>query len=56
MTDALMQSVHAIPDVNLEEYINSQRSMLPWMVAYDNKNYARWLPDFWAMLQSLPPD
>ena len=54
MTDALIQSVHAVHAVNLEEYINSLRSMLPWMVAYDKINYGRWLPDFWAMLTSLP--
>ena len=22
------------------------RAMLPWMVAYDNNRYGRWLPDF----------
>ena len=26
------------------------------MVAYDNNNYGRWLPDFWAMLSTLPPE
>ena len=26
------------------------------MVAYDNNRYGKWLPDFWAMLTSLPTD
>ncbi|KAL8591125.1 hypothetical protein ACOMHN_063749 [Nucella lapillus] len=30
--------------------------MLPWMVAYDNNRYGRWLSDFWAMLTALPAD
>ena len=30
--------------------------MLPWMVAYDNNRYGRWLPNFWAMLTALPDD
>ena len=27
--------------------------MMPWLVVYDQTNYARWLPDFWAKLSSL---
>jgi hypothetical protein len=36
MTDALMQNVHAVHICNWDEYVNSLRAMLPWMVAYDN--------------------
>ena len=54
MTDALMQNVHAVHVCNWDEYVSSLRAMLPWMVAYDNNRYGRWLADFWAMLTALP--
>jgi len=53
MTDALMQNLHAVHICNWEKYVNSLRAMMPWMVAYDNNWYGRWLPDFWAMLTYL---
>ena len=56
MADALLQSVHAVHTVDLSEYINSVRAMLPWMLAYDKQKYGRWLPDFWAMILNLPAD
>ena len=56
MTDALMQNVHAVHICNWDDYVSSLRAMLPWMVAYDNNRYGRWLPDFWAMLTALPAD
>ncbi len=56
MTDALMQNVHAVHICNWDEYVSSLRAMLPWMVAYDNNRYGRWLSDFWAMLTGLPAD
>ncbi|CAJ1050849.1 hypothetical protein KUCAC02_009112 [Xyrichtys novacula] len=56
MTDSLMQNVHAVHICNWEEYVSSLRAMQPWMVAYDNNKYGRWLPDFWAMLTALPDE
>lgn len=56
MIDALMQNVHAVHICNWDEYVSSLRAMLPWLIAYDNNQYGRWLPDFWAMLKSLPSD
>ena len=56
MTDALMQNVYAVHTWNCDEYVCSLRAMLPWMVACDNNRYGKWLPDFWAMLTSLPAD
>ena len=56
MTDALMQNVDAVHICNWDEYVSSLRAMLPWMVAYDNNRYGRWLPNFWAMLTALPDD
>ncbi|KAI4813533.1 hypothetical protein KUCAC02_002772, partial [Chaenocephalus aceratus] len=47
-----MRSIYA----NWDEYVSSLRAMLPWMVAYDNNRYGKWLPDFWAMLTALPAD
>ena len=31
----------------------STYDMLPGLMAYDNHDYGRWLPDYWAMLSSL---
>jgi len=56
MMDALMQNVHAVHICNWDEYVSSLRPWLPWIVAYDNNRYGRWLPDFWAMLTALPAD
>ena len=56
MTDTLMQNVHAVHIFNWDEYVSSLRAMLPWMVAYDNNSYGRWLLDFGAMLTVLPVD
>jgi len=56
MTDALMQNVHGVHACNWDEFVSSLHAMLPWLIAYDNNQYGRWLPDFWAMLSSLPVD
>ena len=47
-------NVHAVHIGNWDEYVSSLRAMLPWMIAYDNNRYGRWLPDFWVMLTTLP--
>jgi len=54
MVDELMQNVHAVHICNWDEYVSSLHAMLPWMIAYDNNKYGRLLPDFWAMLATLP--
>ena len=54
MMDALVQNVHAVHLCNWDEYVSSLCVMLPWMVAYNNNRYGRWLSDFWAMLTALP--
>jgi hypothetical protein len=53
MTDPLIQNIHACHSQNATEYISSSFDMLPWLVAYDNHNYGRWLTDYWAMVSSL---
>ena len=49
--DVLMQNVHAVHVCNWDEYVSSLCAMLPWMVAYDNNRYVRWLPDFNMSIQ-----
>ena len=51
-----MQNVHAVHICNWDDYVSSLCTMLPWMIAYDNKRYGGLLPDFWAVLTTLPLD
>ena len=53
MTDPLVQNVDACHARHLTEYISSTYDMLPGLMTYDNHEYGRWLPDYWAMLSSL---
>ena len=53
MVEVLMMNVYAIHTCNWEEYLISLQEMMPCLVVYDQTNYARWLPDFWAKLSSL---
>ena len=44
MCDALFLSTHANHSAtNLQDLIDSQRAMLPWLTIYDNNQYSRWL-------------
>ena len=56
MVDALMQNVHAVHICNWDDYVSLLCAMLPWMIAYNNNKYGRWLPDFWAVLTAFPLD
>ena len=56
MVEILMMNVHATHTCNWEEYLTSLQKMMPWLVIYDQTNYGHWLPDFWAMLSSLPTE
>ena len=56
MTDVLIQNIHACHVRNLSEYISSTYDMLKYLVSYNNTNYGRWLPDYWASLSSLPTE
>jgi len=53
MTDPLVQNIDACHAKNGPEYLSSTYHMLPGLMAYDNHDYGRWLPDYWAMLSSL---
>ena len=56
MSDVLLQNVHACHVGNFEEYVSSTYDMLPCLLAYNNHDYGRWLPDYWAMISSLPTE
>ena len=53
MSDPLVQSIDACHAQNGPEYLSSTYHMLPGLMAYDNHDYGRWLPDYWVMLSSL---
>ncbi len=53
MSDPLVQSLDACHARNGSEYLSSTYNMLCGLMAYDNHEYGRWLPDYWAMLSSL---
>ena len=55
-TDILIQNIHACHTGHLEEYLSSTRDMLNYMMAYNNHDYGRWFPDYWASIISLPED
>ena len=56
MTDPLVQNIYACHAQDASEYLSSTYDMLPGLMAYDNHDYGRWLPDYWAMLSSLPDE
>jgi len=56
MSDTLVQSIDACHARNGSEYLSSTYDMLRGLMVYDNHEYGRWLPDYWAMLSSLSDD
>ncbi len=56
MTDPLVQNTYACHAQDASEYLSSTYDMLPGLMAYDNHDYGRWLPDYWAMLSCLPDE
>ena len=56
MTDPLVQNIDACHTQNALEYLSSTYDMLPGLMAYDNHDYGRYLPDYWAMISSLADD
>lgn len=43
-------------DRTWEEYLLSNRLMMPWMSAYDSMHYGRYLPLYWSMMKNLPEE
>lgn len=56
MTDPLIQNYHSCHVRNASEYLSSTYDMMKYIMAYNNHNYGRWLPDYWASISSLPGD
>ena len=56
MTDPLFQNIEACHTQNALAYLSSTYAMLPGLMAYDNHDYGRYLPDYWAMIYSLTDD
>ena len=54
MTDPLVQCIDALHSQNFIEYLSSTYYMLSGLMIYDNHDYGRWLPDYWAQLSTLP--
>ena len=40
----------------LQDLIDSQGVMLPWLTIYNNNQYSRWLTIFWSVFTNLPRD
>ena len=56
MTNPLVQNIDACHTQNALEYLSSTYDMLPGLMAYDNHDSGRYLPDYWAMISSLTDD
>ena len=56
MVDGLIMNVYAVHGCNWEEYLDSQREMMSWLLIYDQTNNGRWLPHFWVILSDLPTE
>ena len=54
MSNIFLQNVDACHVGNFDEYLLSTRAMLPGMLACNNHDYGKWLPDYWTMISSLP--
>jgi hypothetical protein len=54
MVEVLTQNIHALRTSNWDEYKSSLKLMLPWMKIYGNDKYGRHLPDFIAVLDTIP--
>ena len=53
MVEVLLLHYHSMRCQNWENYLLSIRLMLPWMAAYDNLHYSRYLSIYWSMMNNL---
>ena len=53
-SNIFLQSLDACHVNNLDEYLPSTRAKLPVMLAYNNHDYGRLLPDYWATISPFP--
>ena len=54
MPDSLVRFLAACHARNPIEYPSLTYNLLPGLMAYDNQDYGRWFPDYWAMFSTLP--
>ncbi len=53
MVEVLLLHYHSMRCQNWENYLLAIRLMLPWMAAYDNLHYSRYLRIYWSMMKGL---
>ena len=53
MVEGLLLHYHSMRCQNWENYLLSIWLMLPWMAAYDNLQYSRYLSIYWSMMNGL---
>ena len=53
MVQVLLLFIRASREGNWDLHLSSLRSMLPWFMAYDRVNYARYGPVYWLEMQNL---
>ena len=56
MVEILTQNIHSLRTQHWREFKSSLKLMKPWMISYGNDKYGRTLPDFCAVLESLPKE
>ena len=56
MTDPLIQSITACHTQCFDEFKSSNYDMLKGLIAYNNSDYARYMGDFWAMVEEMPDE
>ena len=54
MIEILFLNIDSLRSKNWNQFTDSLRLMIPWMLLYDNTNYARWLPVYWLDMVTLP--
>ena len=56
MTDPLIQNITACHSQRIDEFKTSNYDMLKGLLAYNNSDYARYMGDFWAMVEEMPDE
>ena len=54
MIDILFLNINSLRTKTWKSFKDSLRMMMPWIIAYDNTNYRRWLPVFWIPEEFVP--
>lgn len=54
MVEVLLLFLKGIRERNWLLHLTSVRCMIPWLFAYDDLNYTRYLPAYWQEMMNLP--